>query len=119
MLVLTRVSLARVSILVGNGAEADLIVVRLLGGVRLRLEPLVGAGFGLFVELGSVVQGFSTTQGLIVCVCWAWTWPPPSTKAANTNTAPGQTFFERDFNQIPVLFACCFDFDIDPKEELA
>jgi hypothetical protein len=62
MLVSTRVSLARLSILVGNVAELDLIVVRLLG-VRLRLEVFVEAGFGLFVELGSIVQGFFSTQG--------------------------------------------------------
>jgi hypothetical protein len=101
----TRVSLARGSIVVGNFAELDLIEVRFLGGARLGTEVLAGAGFGLVVELGSVVQGFSTTHGLIVCVCWALTWPPPNSRAATTNTDPSHTFFERDFNQTPVLFA--------------
>jgi hypothetical protein len=100
-----RVSLARLSILVGNVAELDLTVVRLLGGVRLRLEVLVGAGFDLFVEFGSIVQGFSTTHGWIVCVSCARTWQPPSTRTTNANTEPSQTCFEHDLNQIPVLFA--------------
>ncbi len=63
MLLSTRVSLARLSILVGNVTELDLIEVRFLGGVRLGTEVLVGAGFDLVVELGSIVQGFFSTHG--------------------------------------------------------
>jgi hypothetical protein len=104
MLVSTRVSLARFSIVVGNFAELDLIAVRFRGNVRLGTEVLLGAGFDLVAEPGSVVQGFSTTHGLIVCVCWALTWLPPSSRKAKTNTDPSQTLFERDFNLSPVLF---------------
>ncbi|HET6889639.1 MAG TPA: hypothetical protein VFH31_00940, partial [Pyrinomonadaceae bacterium] len=104
MLVSTSVSLARLSILAGTVVALALTVVRFFGDVRLRPEGLLGAGFGLVVELGSVVQGFSTTHGLIVCVSWARTWPAPSISAANMNANPNQTFLGRDFNQSPVLF---------------
>ena len=103
MLVSTSVSLARLSILAGTVVALALTVVRFFGDVRLRPEGLLRADFGLVVEPGSVVQGFSTTQGLIVCVSWARTWQA-STSAANMNANPSQTFLVRDFNQSRVLF---------------
>ena len=105
MFVSTRVSLTWLSILAGTIAALGLMEVRFFAGVRLRPEGLPGAGFDLVVVLGSVMQGFSTTHGLIGCVSWAWTWQAPNTKAPHVNTDQSHTFFGRDFTRTPVLFA--------------